>query len=103
MKILSINSAHVERTNESNSGNNRGSWNHFTVTQTVPEQQTGKAGNWGTAANSHIGHCTLTAGSADVKVQNILNVGNNFTCSTVCDYRTAAAVCTPEMCFVSGT
>jgi hypothetical protein len=24
---------------------------------------------------SHIGHCTFTAGSADVKVQNILNIG----------------------------
>jgi hypothetical protein len=25
--------------------NNRGDWNHFTVTQTIPEQHTGKARN----------------------------------------------------------
>ena len=31
-----------------------------------------------------------TAGSADVKVQNIFNMGNNMTCSTDCTYRTAA-------------
>jgi len=31
---------------------------------------------------SHIGHCTHTAGSADVKVQNIFNMRNNITCST---------------------
>ena len=29
--------------------------------------------------NSHIGHCTQTAGSADVKVQNILHGRNNIT------------------------
>ena len=28
-----------------NSNNNRGDWNHFKITQTVPEQHTGKARN----------------------------------------------------------
>ena len=40
--------------------------------------------------NSHIGHCTQTAGSANVKVQNIFHGRNNITCSTNCKYRTAA-------------
>jgi hypothetical protein len=30
--------------------------------------------------NSHIGHCTCTAESADVKVQNIFHGRNNITC-----------------------
>ena len=30
-------------------GNNRGDWNHFKVTETIPEQHTRKARNLGTA------------------------------------------------------
>ena len=52
---------------------------------------------------SHIGHCTQTAGSADVKVQNIFHGRNNITCSTDCKYRTAATPYTVETWFVSGT
>jgi hypothetical protein len=37
--------------------------------QTIPEQHTGKTQNQEITENSHIGHCTHTAGSADVKVQ----------------------------------
>ena len=39
--------------------------------QKISEQHTGKARNKGTTENSHIGHCTRTAESTDVKVQNI--------------------------------
>jgi len=42
----------------------RGKWNHLKIIQ----QCTGKARNQGTTENSHIGHCTQTAESADVKV-----------------------------------
>ena len=42
--------------------------------------------------NSDIGHSTHTAGSADVKVQNIFHGGNNFTCSINCKYRTVATL-----------
>ena len=52
--------------------------------QSEPEQQTGKARNEGNADNSHIGHCTQTAGSADVKLQNIFQEQNNITRSTDC-------------------
>ena len=41
----STNSAHVECDNKSDTGNNRGDWNHFSITQTVPEQHSGKARN----------------------------------------------------------
>jgi hypothetical protein len=53
--------------------------------------------------NSHIVHCTQTAGSADVKVRNIFYGRNNITCSTDCIYRTAATLYTVETWFVSGT
>jgi hypothetical protein len=53
---------------KSDTGNNRGDWNHFKITQTIPEQHTGKALNQGTTKNSHIWHCTHTTGSANIKV-----------------------------------
>ena len=62
------------------------------MTQTVPEQHTGKARNKGTTENSHIGHCTHTTESANVKVQNMFHGRNNITCSTNCKYRTAATL-----------
>jgi len=52
---------------------------------------------------SHIGRSTQTAGSANVKIQNIFHGRNNITCSTDCKYRTAATLCTVETWFVSGT
>jgi hypothetical protein len=36
-----------------------GDWNHLKITQTEPEQRTGKGQNQGATENSHIGHCTL--------------------------------------------
>jgi hypothetical protein len=56
-----------------------GDWNHFTITQTIPKQNTGKALNQRTTENSYIWHCTRahththTAESANVKVQNIFH------------------------------
>jgi hypothetical protein len=55
-----------------------------------------------TTINSHIGHCTQTVGSANVKVKNIFHGRNNITCSTNCKHRTAATLCTLETWFVSG-
>ena len=52
--------------------------------------------------NSHIGLCTHTTESADVKVQNIFHGRSNITCSTDCKYRTAATLYTLETWFVSG-
>jgi len=69
-------------------------WNHFKITQTIPEQHTGKARNKGTTNNSHIGHCTHTAGRVDVNAQHIFHVRNIVTCSTNCKHRTAATLCT---------
>ena len=66
-KILNRSSARVE----CKTCNNRGDWNHITIIQTVPEQHTVKARNQGTIENSHIGHCTNTTGSTNIKVQSI--------------------------------
>jgi len=41
---------------------------------------------------SHIGHCTQTAGSANVKIQKIFHGRNKVTCGTNCNYRTAATI-----------
>jgi hypothetical protein len=46
-----------------------GNWNHLKITQTIPEQHTGKAPNQGTAENSHIVHCTSTSESTYIKEQ----------------------------------
>jgi len=85
---------------KTNTSNNRGDWNHLRITQTTPEQHTGKA-HQGTTQNSHIGYCTDTAGSADVKVSNI-NVGNSITYTINRDCRTAATLCTLATWFDSG-
>jgi len=42
----------------------------------------------------HIGHCTHTTESANVKVQNIFHRQNSITCSTNCKYWTATALYT---------
>ena len=42
--------------------------------------------------NSHNGRCTHTAGSANVKVQNMYHGRDNFICSTECKYRPAATL-----------
>ena len=52
--------------------------------------------------NSHIGYCTHTAESANVKVQNIFHGQNNIAYGTDCKYRTAAMQYTLETWFVSG-
>ena len=47
--------------------NNRGSRNDLKIFQTTPERNTKNARNQGTTENNHIGHCTHTAESAEVK------------------------------------
>jgi hypothetical protein len=46
-------------------------WYFSKINQKIPEELTGKARNQGTTEDSRTGHCTHTAGSAGVKVQNI--------------------------------
>ena len=59
----------MECNSQSDISNNRGNWNHLKIihTRTIPEQHIGKARNEGTTENSHTGHCTHTAESANVK------------------------------------
>ena len=44
-------------------------WDHFKVIQKIREQHTWKTWSQGTTENSHIGHCTHTSESTNVKVQ----------------------------------
>ena len=55
-----------------------------------------------TTAYSNIWRCIHTAGSADVKVQNIFYGRNNITCGTNCKYRTAATLYAVATWLVSG-
>jgi hypothetical protein len=62
-----------------NTSNNRRNRDHFKIICKTPVQHTGKARNQVTAENNHIGHCTHTAESADVKYK-LFNMRNNITC-----------------------
>jgi hypothetical protein len=47
----------------------KGNWNVLKIVHTIPEQHTGRALNQAATENSRIGHCTHTAGGANVKVK----------------------------------
>jgi len=50
----------VEYERKSGTRDNRGDWNHFKNTQTIPEQRARKARNLGTAKkNSHLGKARI--------------------------------------------
>jgi len=66
-----------------NTSNNRGNRNHLKIICKTRFKNTGKERNQVSAENSHIGHCTHTAESADVKYRPF-NVGNNITCRINC-------------------
>jgi len=85
---------HLECESRRDTGNDRSDWNNLKITQTIPEHPNGKSRNRGISETSHTGHCTQNAGSAVVKVQNILHGRNNIACSANSKYRTAAALCT---------
>jgi tRNA(Ser,Leu) C12 N-acetylase TAN1 len=70
-KDLTIETAHVECKNKGDTSNNRSDWDYFKVIQKVREQHTGKTRSQVTPENSHIGHCTHTAESTNVKIQYI--------------------------------
>jgi hypothetical protein len=59
---------HVQ--SESDTINNIGNWNHLQVIQKIPHQQTGKARNLELQKTATLG-TAHTAGSVDVKVQNV--------------------------------
>jgi hypothetical protein len=73
-----------------------GNWDHCRLIQTVPEQHMEKACNQGTTKNSHIGHCTHTSESTNVKVRNTFHMQINITCSTNCKYRRTTTLYTLE-------
>jgi len=46
---------------KSHSVSDDGGDKHLNITQTIPEQRTGKAQHQGTTKNSHVAHCAQTA------------------------------------------
>ena len=75
--------------------------NHLEVIQKIHEN-TEKAQNKTPTDNSHIGHCTHTSKSTDVMAKNKFTMGNNITCTTHCNYRTAATKNTLETLLAFG-
>ena len=67
-KELTIEIVHVECKNKDDTSNNRGDWGYFKVIKKACKQHTRKTGSQGTTENSHIGHCTHTSESTNVKV-----------------------------------
>jgi hypothetical protein len=53
IKINAISIAHMECKNQSDTNNDRGNWNHLTIIQKIPEQQTWKAQHQGTTENQN--------------------------------------------------
>jgi hypothetical protein len=66
------NTAHVECKSKGDTGNNWSEWDHFKITQNIPEQYTRKPSRKGTTENSHIGHCTHISESVKLKTQESL-------------------------------
>jgi hypothetical protein len=93
----------VECDSKSDTDNNMGQWNNFGISQRYLSNVKGRNEIKELQKYSHIGHCTQTAGSANVKVQNVIHGRNNIARGTDCKYRTAATLCTVETWFVSGT
>ena len=55
--------------NRYNNNNNRDDWDYLKVIQKIREEYTKKTRSQGTTENSHIGHCTHTSESTNVKIQ----------------------------------
>jgi len=93
----------VECESKSDTYNNRRDLKYLKITQTITEQHIAKARIRGITETSHIGHCSQTAGSANVRIQNIFHGRNNITCSTNSKYRTVATFNNLQTRFISGT
>jgi hypothetical protein len=94
LKILNnINTWYLESKNKSNTSNVRGNWMDVGIIQKIPVLRTGTAGHQRTTKNSHLGHCTHTAESADIRVQNTEHAEQHYMYSTInCNNRTAATL-----------
>jgi len=74
IKYSSIPLIWLKRKNTQNNNNgdtsyNRGDWDYFKVIQKIREQHTRKTWSQETPENSHIGHCTHSSESTNVKIQ----------------------------------
>jgi hypothetical protein len=73
------NSVHVECEKKIDTSNKRSNWNHLKTTETTwaMYQESTKSRNY-KKRKGHIGHCTHTMGSTNVKVQKIFHGKNNI-------------------------
>jgi hypothetical protein len=71
LKNICINTLHKgdNDDNNNNNNNNNSDWELFKIIQKMHKQHTRKPLSEGTTENSHIGHCTHTSESANLKVQ----------------------------------
>ena len=65
------NTQNGECENKSGTSDNWDNWNHLRIIQKIPEQHTGTTRHQVATDNGLTGHWARTAGSVDVKVQNI--------------------------------
>jgi len=87
------NTAHVECNNKSDIINIRVKLYHLIMIRKKPEQHIGYARQEGTTENSNIRHWTVLW-EVRLSQDRTLNMRNNITCGTKCNYRTAATLCT---------
>jgi hypothetical protein len=72
-----------------------GDWNHFKITQTIPDQHTGKALSQGTTKTAILGTARVLKKALNQNY-NTLNMGYYITCNINCDYRIATTLYTLE-------
>ena len=77
-----------------------GNCNHLTIIQKIPEQHTANARNQGNTEKKHIGHCTHSSESTDIKNKRF-NTGIVYNTMNS-DYRIAATLYSLEAWFVVG-
>jgi len=100
-RYIIVNTLHKGDNKDNNNNNNENNNNYYFYLKSLRRYLSNRTGSQEIKElqkNSHIGHCTRTAGSADVKVQG----RNNITCSKNCKYRTVATSHTLQTWFVSG-
>ena len=89
------NAVHVECESKIDTGNNRGDWNHLKITQTVPEQHTGKH-EIKELQKTAILDTSYILWKVLMWKYKMFVIGNVITCTVNCSYRMSATVCTVE-------
>jgi hypothetical protein len=95
------NTVNVESKSKCDTGNNSGNWNHLKIIQNLAEKHNRNALNQGNAKKAMFWYCVYASGCANKKYR-MLNMGNNITHTTNCNYRIDVTLCTILTSFVPG-